>query len=436
MKASSLFLMLRSHAIATLAGVAIVASSGPVGAQVVEDKNPVPAPSAPAAGDAVKDAAKSASDTANSAAQQAGDTAKQATDTAKQATDSAAKQTTDTARQAGNAAQQTTNNATQQAGNAAKQATDGAKQATDTAKQATDTAKQATDNAAKQATDPAQRTNVRTNVDASTRTNSADPSAATRINAGVQAGSNAVNAAANTAAAANAANVGTGQIAAQLGLNFAANAANALTLSAINRNSVFANAGFQPNDQFVSIGGTPIANQAAFYRYLGTVPVGQRVPIVVMRNGQQQTIYWTPDQRFVQMQPTFRTYVDAARPVAGGNMLGIQLDPNVTDAAIVASVEQGSQAANAGVRQGDQIVALNDQEVHNAAQFEQAAAQMAPNAPARIAVARTIELQAGAVQQTGVTVSTTTPAAVQPVAPVGVDPRSVPAGPVRRFRFR
>lgn len=434
MKASTLFLMLRSHAIATLAGAAIVVSSGPVGAQVVEDKNPTPPAKAVDAGDTIKDTAKSAADKPNPA----NPAAAAELNAPQKAANATGSTVYDKAKQGAAEAKQAADNAAQ---NTAKQTENTVNRSAESVKNPTDTS------ASGQATTQTQGTNARTNVDASTRTNSTDPAATQpapqqstvqqRINAGVQTGANAVNAAANTAAAANAANVGTGQIAAQLGLNFAANAANALTLSAINRNSVFANAGFLPNDQFVSIGGTPIANQAAFYRYLGSVPVGQRVPIVVSRNGQQQTIYWTPDQRFVQMQPTFRSYVAAARPVAGAGMLGINLDPNVTDAAIVASVDEGSQAANAGVRQGDQIVALNDQEVHNPQQFEQAAAQIAPNASARIAVARTVELQAGAVQQTGVTVSS----GPTTVAPAGVvDPRPAipagPVGPVRRFRFR
>lgn len=431
MKTSSLFLMLRTHGIATLAGAAIVAASGQVGAQVVEDKNPTPPAKVVDNDDTIKDAAKSPVDKPNptnpaSAAE---------LNTPQKAANSTGSTVYDKAKEGWADAKQAAQNATQ---NAATQTENTVNRSAESVKNPPNT----NTNTAGQATTQTPGTNVRTNVDASTRTNPADPNAAPqqstvqqRVNAGVQAGANAVNAAADTAAAANAAGVGTGQIAAQLGLNFAADAANALRVSAINRNSVFASAGFQPNDQFVSIGGRPIANQAAFYRYLGTAPVGQRVPIVVMRNGQQQTIYWTPDQRFVQMQPTFRTYIAAAGQPQSGNMLGITLDPSVTDAAIVASVAPGSQAANAGVRQGDQIVALNDQEIDSASQFDQAASQLPANSPARIAVARTIELQANAVQQTGVV--PTGSAVVQPAAPAGVvDPRAVPVGPVRRFRFR
>jgi membrane-associated protease RseP (regulator of RpoE activity) len=425
-KTSSLFLMLRTHTIATLAGAAIVAASGPVGAQVVEDKNPTPPAKTVDSEDTVKSPVDKPDPTNPASAAELNTPQKAANSTGSTVYDKAKQGSAD----AKQAAQDATQNAATQTQNTVNRSAESVKNPTDT-------------NASGQATTQTQGTNVRTNVDASTRTNAADPKAATtpqstvqqRVNAGVQAGANAVNAAADSAAAANASGVGTGRIAAQLGLNFAADAANALRVSAINRNSVFASAGFQPNDQFVSIGGQPIANQAAFYRYLGTVPVGQRVPIVVMRNGQQQTIYWTPDQRFVQMQPTFRTYVAAAGQPQSGNTLGITLDPSVTDAAIVASVAPGSQAANAGVRQGDQIVALNDQEIDSASQFDQAASQLPANSPARIAVARTIELQANAVQQTGV--APTGPAVVQPAAPAGaVDPRAVPVGPVRRFRFR
>jgi len=427
-KTSSLFLMLRTHTIATLAGAAIVAASGPVGAQVVEDKSPTPPAKTVDSEDTVKSPVDKPDPTNPASAAELNTPQKAANSTGSTVFDKA----NQGAGEAKRAADKAVPNAANQTENTVNRSAESVKNPTNT-----------NTNTAGQATTQTPGTNVRTNVDASTRTNPADPNAAPqqstvqqRVNAGVQAGANSVNAAVDTAAAANAANVGTGQIAAQLGLNFAADAANVLRVSAINRNSVFANAGFQPNDQFVSIGGTPISNQAAFYRYLGTVPVGQRVPVVVMRNGQQLTIYWTPDQRFVQMQPTFRTYIAAAGQPQSGNTLGITLDPNATDAAIVASVAPGSPAAHAGVRQGDQIIALNDQEVSSPSQFDQAASQLAANSPARIAVARTLELHANGAQQTGVVVPTGS-TVVQPAAPVGVvDPRGVPAGPVRRFRFR
>ena len=72
-----------------------------------------------------------------------------------------------------------------------------------------------------------------------------------------------------------------------------------LFISSIGSNGYFANAGFQPGDQIISAGAQSFANQTAFYTWLGLAQAGQRLPIMVMRNGQQQTVYWTPSQQFV-----------------------------------------------------------------------------------------------------------------------------------------
>lgn len=401
----------RSKFFAAFAGSLCLAIGGAASAQVVEDKAPQPAAPKVSESDKVKDAVPAVPE-------KAADPSKISTETKVNADakgNADAKVKADAPKAATNAKVDADVNA---AGNAAS------------------------GNPNVNANTPTNSTQSRT-TNQGNRTFSSDPAAAAagRVNAGINAGVNAANSAANTAvnAAANTnANANFGRVATQLGLNFAANAANALTLSTIGQNSVFANAGFQPNDQFVSIAGTPITTQAAFYRYLATVPAGQRVPIIVMRNGQQQTLYWTPDQRFVQMQPMFREVaVVDAQPAVGHNSLGITLDESVTDSVIVAEVAAGSPASNAGVRRGDQIVALNDQEVHTPAQFHEAASQMPANSPARIAVARTVELQISGVQQTGAVVPATGRAVAQPAAPVGVDPRpAVPVGPVRRFRFR
>ncbi|MCE9603707.1 MAG: PDZ domain-containing protein [Planctomycetia bacterium] len=419
---SFLFSSKRSRSFATLAGGALIAFGSVSFAQVVEDKAPLPSAKVKES-DTVKEtvptnpapttATQNAANQATNAAQNAAANAKAAADNAAQATGQAADRAAD---RANNAAGRATGRAGAAANNAAGRAANTADRAADRANSAANNAADRANNAATQGT--------------RTYSNAPNGGAAARVNAGVNAGVNDA-----------AANPNFGRIATQIGLNWAANSANALTLSTIAQNSVFTNAGFLPGDQFVSFGGTPISSQASFYQNLGSVQAGQRVPVVVLRNGQQQTLYWTPDQRFVQMQPTFRevSYVDVQPAAVGGNTLGIRLDESVTDAAVVATVAAGSPAANAGVRQGDQIVALNDQEVHSPAQFESAAAQLPVNSAARISVARTLDLQISPVQRTSAVVPQGGPSNVQPAAPIGVvDPaRPVgPVGPVRRFRAR
>src|SRR5262249_52434830 len=136
-----------------------------------------------------------------------------------------------------------------------------------------------------------------------------------------------------------------------LGLTFAGGANGPLLISSIAANSYFSNIGLRSGDRIVSVGGRNFNNQAAVFSLLGAVPVGQHVPFVILRGGQQFTMYWTPTQQFVEQ---FQA-LPASEPV---NFLGIRLDDQVQDAAIVAAVEPGSPAQRAGVKPGDAIESI------------------------------------------------------------------------------
>jgi C-terminal processing protease CtpA/Prc len=172
-----------------------------------------------------------------------------------------------------------------------------------------------------------------------------------------------------------------------IGLAFGTGAGGPFLISSIGPNGYFANAGFQQGDQIVSGGGQKFANQGNFYTWLGSVQAGQRVPFVILRNGQQQTIYWTPSQQFVQ---------EYAQPGPAGNQtnfLGIQLDNQVPDAAVVADVEANSPAQIAGIRPNDVIVAVNDQPVSSPDEFADVTTGIQQGAAVDLAVSRTMHVQ-------------------------------------------
>jgi len=221
-----------------------------------------------------------------------------------------------------------------------------------------------------------------------------------------------------------------------------------LLINSIAPGGFFANAGFQPGDQIVSVGGQRFNNQGSFYNYLYNVQPGQRIPFVVLRNGQQQTLYWTPTQEFTQQ------FVQNAPAGNGMNFLGIILDQQVDDAAVVANVEPNSPAYQAGVRPNDMIVGVNDQQVQTRDDFV-AAANNLSGGPVDLHVSRTMSLHVvptGNAQQTTSNVGpppgappqpnvapAEPPAAPQPaVAPAPSNrPQAVPQqAPVRRGLFR
>jgi hypothetical protein len=382
------------------------------------------------------DAARSGANQATNAANQAGNAARNGANQASDAVRNGANQAGDAARnavgQASDAARNGANQTTEAARTGANQATDAARnsvnQATDAARNGANAANNAAQNAANNAAGAVNRNapNVGANVNANTNANT--NLGATGANAGANIGSNV------------GANIGTA-----LGLGFGA-ATNGLTISSVQPNSVFGNVGLLPGDQLVSIGGQRIANQAAFSQYLYGVQPGQRIPLVVMRNGVQQQLYWTPNQGFAQMLPPQGGIGYGAAPGVGygaapgfgpGNVnatvryttrndLGIRFDENVPNAAVVAGVINGSPAAQAGVRPGDAIVGLNDQPVQSAPQFWNMLDQMPPNSPLNLQLAR----------QQNVQVNPDVPRAVtagKPVIPV----QPAPVGrPARRGLFR
>jgi len=200
---------------------------------------------------------------------------------------------------------------------------------------------------------------------------------------------------------------------ANVGLTFGPNTgAGGLQISAIGPNSPFGDVGFQQGDQIISAGGQRFNNQDAFYGWMGTAQVGQRVPIIVIRGGQQQTVYWTPTAEFIQQYSQRGT-------ATGQNFLGIYLAEDQQHAAVVADVEPNSPAHRAGVRPNDMIVAVSGQEVSNADEYADAVAQVPPGSAVDLAVSRTMNLQImTGPAQTGVPQSVTASPAPPAVAPV------------------
>lgn len=211
-----------------------------------------------------------------------------------------------------------------------------------------------------------------------------------------------------------------------VGLGFAPGA-NGLTLSTISPNSPFSSVGFLPGDQIVSFGGQNFTSPAGFTQYLTSVPVGQQIPVVVMRNGVQQTMYWTPNQQFAQLLPPQGNFIPVTLPSMPLDNLGIQLDRNIPNAAVVAQVAPGSPAQQAGIVAGDAIVAVNDREIHSPGEFAVTVNQLPPNSPINLSLSRHVQQNVQVGPNNAVPVT-----AARPIAPAA---QNVPAnqGPVRRI---
>ena len=120
---------------------------------------------------------------------------------------------------------------------------------------------------------------------------------------------------------------------------------------------MFFDSGLSRGDVITSIDGRAIRSEDEFVRFVRLNP-GRRVPVVVLRNGREETVYITyddaPDQAF--------SYREA--PAAGSQpFLGVTFDGRIPDAAVVRSIAPQSPAEQAGLRPGDAIHALNGERV-------------------------------------------------------------------------
>jgi S1-C subfamily serine protease len=125
-----------------------------------------------------------------------------------------------------------------------------------------------------------------------------------------------------------------------------------LTISTITQGSIFYRSGLRNGDVIISYNGRPIRSESDFTRVVVYQP-GERVPVVVLRDGREETIYVVYEEDVAQTQSVGRVY------------FGAEFDPQSRDAAVVVRVDEGSPAAEAGLQRDDIVLAMNGDEVRN-----------------------------------------------------------------------
>jgi predicted metalloprotease with PDZ domain len=157
------------------------------------------------------------------------------------------------------------------------------------------------------------------------------------------------------------------------------------------------------------------------------------VPIVILRNGVRQTIYWSPAvayRPFDQGDSVPEGYVDYQDAPATNAYLGVSFDPRYPNHAVILAVMPGSPAEQAGLQRGDVIVRLDGQRVGGARNLSRMVAQHPVGAE--------LDLQFSRVQTTRVQLgerpnATRVEAARVPYEEDGVSPPAQPARDGRLF---
>jgi hypothetical protein len=176
-----------------------------------------------------------------------------------------------------------------------------------------------------------------------------------------------------------------------LGISFSVGVSGrGLVIDTIDQTSVFVDSGLRRGDVIISVFGRPVRSEVEFVTLVRSRP-GVEIPVIVLRDGREETIYLTYEEEVLEPEPPV-AYDD--QPMTGGpGFLGVLFDIQAPNAAVIRSVLPDSPAAQAGLQAGDEIVALNGEDVSSYPQAIEIIATMRAGEPLSIAFMRPAEHQ-------------------------------------------
>jgi len=129
-------------------------------------------------------------------------------------------------------------------------------------------------------------------------------------------------------------------------------------------------AGLKPGDVIVSLNGKPVATEQELHNLEGLSAAGAAVEVGIVRDGKPETVNAT-----LKVQEVRTTKGDALDPRLAGTQFadsGDNLRRRGISGVTVTRIVETSRAFQAGLRSGDVIVAVNQRDIDNAADFERA----------------------------------------------------------------
>ncbi len=311
--------------------------------EVVPDKTNAAQDAAKDVTDTAKDVQKDAKDTAQDAVKDVKNTAKDVQKDAKDTAQDAAKEAKNATRDAESTARDAAKDAKDTVNDATKAARDVTRDVRDTVKDATDTAREAIDARANARTERSVRTQGSVSANANNNFRAAD-----------------------------------------LGIWFDRSNRNGLTITDVGANTALGQVGFREGDRIVSVGGRNITSETDFVRYLMNNNARGRMNVVVLRGGQQETLYIDPT--VISQHATINT-VDPLE------QFGIILDDRYDDRLLVWRVIPRSPAFYAGIRAGDVLTSFAKQRLTNPKAFVEIVQRTKPGVVA-IEVSRNGQMRA------------------------------------------
>jgi serine protease Do len=166
------------------------------------------------------------------------------------------------------------------------------------------------------------------------------------------------------------------EVAERLGMK----AGQGVVVSDVTDKAPAAKAGLQPDDVITSVNGQPVSDNHGLIRIVGSLPIGKAVEVSILRDGKPQKLsltleqapknYGDPQQRPSAIQ--FGRGLETLRVAKFGLELADLTAERAKefglngDAALVARVEQGGPAAEAGVVRGLAITKVERKDVRSA----------------------------------------------------------------------
>jgi serine protease Do len=149
-----------------------------------------------------------------------------------------------------------------------------------------------------------------------------------------------------------------------------------------------ARAGIQQGDVILRVNNQDVNPDQTVSYLIANTPVGSRVPVVIVRDGRQQTLAVQVNQRPTEEELARQAGggedqgpgLNEEAPVVPGSALGMSLQPVTPQIAqtlslppasrglIITAIDPNSDAASKGLRRGDLIISVNRQPVTSAAQ--------------------------------------------------------------------
>lgn len=132
-------------------------------------------------------------------------------------------------------------------------------------------------------------------------------------------------------------------------------------VSQVMPNSSAAKAGIKAGDVITTLNGKPISSFAALRAEVGSMPVGSKVTLGLLRDGKPVSVN-------LELQQSSQTQVDSSSifsGIEGADMSNKGADKGV----VVSNVKAGSPAARIGLKKGDVIIGANQQPVKNIAEL-------------------------------------------------------------------